>query len=374
VNNGGIPLVRATDISDGRLSFDKARNISIEQHKSLTKYRKSKRGDVLVSKSGSLGVCAIVDVDHEFSIYESIIVLQSKPMLCPEFLLWLMRDDRTQLRMIGEKVGSSVAHLNIEMFRKLAIQIPTLTEQTAIADVLSDAVALIQSLENLIAKKLYIKQGAMHELLKPKDGWVAKKLGDVITGFQNGYGFSAKGYVNDGIPIVTMAQIGLDGKFKFDETKIRRWKKEDLNSLKSFHLNNGDVIIAMTDVTPEKNLIGRMTIVETDRILLLNQRVGHLRIDKSKVNPNILTALSNMKNWRNYSIASASLGVQANIGTRDILNGILELPSIEEQIRIATILSDMDAEIAALENKLAKYRRLKQGMMQNLLTGRIRLL
>ena len=107
---------------------------------------------------------------------------------------------------------------------------------------------------------------------------------------------------------------------------------------------------------------------------MLNQRVGHLRIDKSKVNPNILTALSNMKNWRNYSIASASLGVQANIGTRDILNGILELPSIEEQIRIATILSDMDAEIAALENKLAKYRRLKQGMMQNLLTGRIRLL
>ncbi len=77
VNIGGIPLIRANDIAGGKLSFVEARTISMRQHKALTKYRRPKRDDILVSKSGSLGVCAIVDVDDEFSIYESIIVLQS---------------------------------------------------------------------------------------------------------------------------------------------------------------------------------------------------------------------------------------------------------------------------------------------------------
>jgi hypothetical protein len=86
VESGGIPLVRATDIAKGKLSFDKARTISIQQHKKLTKYRRAKRGDVLVSKSGSLGVCAIVDTDQEFSIYESIIVLQANSSLDSKFL------------------------------------------------------------------------------------------------------------------------------------------------------------------------------------------------------------------------------------------------------------------------------------------------
>lgn len=200
-----------------------------------------------------------------------------------------------------------------------------------------------------------------------------KKLGELITSFQNGYGFSAEGYVKYGTPIVTMAQIGLDGSFQFDETKVNYWRPEDFNQLTNFHLKNGDVIIAMTDVTPQKNLIGRMTIVKTLKTLLLNQRVGHLRIDKYKVNPIFLATLSNMKKWRNYSIASASLGVQANIGTKDILSGTIQIPSIEEQTRIATILSDMDAEISTLETKLTKYKQVKQGMMQELLTGRIRL-
>ena len=66
VSRGGFPLIRATDIATGKLKFTIARNISARQHKELTKYRRAERNDVLVSKSGSLGVCAIVDCDNEF--------------------------------------------------------------------------------------------------------------------------------------------------------------------------------------------------------------------------------------------------------------------------------------------------------------------
>jgi type I restriction enzyme S subunit len=168
VESGGIPLVRATDIAKGKLSFDKARTISIQQHKKLTKYRRAKRGDVLVSKSGSLGVCAIVDTDQEFSIYESIIVLQANSSLDSKFLLSLIRDEQTQVRMIGEKVGSTVGHLNLEMFRKLVIPLPPLPEQRSIAATLSDVDALITSLDKLIAKQRHLKTATMQQLLTGK--------------------------------------------------------------------------------------------------------------------------------------------------------------------------------------------------------------
>ncbi|MGL2999427.1 restriction endonuclease subunit S [Flavobacterium sp. RSSB_23] len=258
--------------------------------------------------------------------------------------------------------------------KKLPIIVPpSIKEQTAIATALSDADALITSLEKLISKKRNIKQGAMQQLLQPKEGWEVKKLGDVIINFQNGYGFSAIGYVKSGIPIITMAQIGLNGSFNFDETKVNFWKPEDFSVLKNFHIKNGDLIIAMTDVTPEKNLIGRMAIVKTNQTLLLNQRVGLLRLDNTKVNAYFLKTLSNMRSWRTYCIGSASLGVQANIGTKDILNGELSLPNINEQNKIAEILYDMDTEITALEQKLEKYKKVKLGMMQELLTGKTRL-
>jgi len=269
--------------------------------------------------------------------------------------------------------GSTFLEISPKNLKSIQIPLPPLPEQEAIAEVLSDTDELIGALEKRIAKKRLIKQGAMQTLLTPKDDWEVKKLGEIIHSFQNGYGFSAKGYVNVGTPIVTMAQIGLNGTFQYDKENVNKWQLSDFHRLKDFHLKNGDVIIAMTDVTPQKNLIGRMTIVKTSETLLLNQRVGLLRLDKKKINATILCTLSNMKKWRNYSIASASLGVQANIGTKDILNGVLILPPIQEQTRIATILSDMDNEINALEKKLSKTKELKQGLMQQLLTGKIRL-
>jgi len=168
VNSGGIPLIRASNIAGGRLSFAEARTISVRQHNELTKYRRPKRGDVLVSKSGSLGVCAIVDVDIEFSVYESIIVIQVNNLLNSDFILWLIRDEQTQSRVVGEKVGSTVGHLNLEMFRKLIIPLPPLPEQKAIATILSNQDEEITALEKRLTKTKAIKQGMMQELLTGK--------------------------------------------------------------------------------------------------------------------------------------------------------------------------------------------------------------
>jgi type I restriction enzyme S subunit len=169
VEEQGVPLIRATDISSGQLLFKDALSISRLQHKQLTKYRKPQKGDILVSKSGSLGVCALVDTNKEFSIYESIIVLQpNSEKIDSIFLLWIMRFEQTQKRLLGEKVGSTVGHLNLINFRLLSLTIPKISEQKKIASLLNEYSILLQQEQNYLKKLKQLKTGLMQDLLTGK--------------------------------------------------------------------------------------------------------------------------------------------------------------------------------------------------------------
>jgi type I restriction enzyme S subunit len=373
----GIPYVMTGDLKElvSEIDFDNCKQISTRDYKLLSKKIKNSKGDVILARYATIGTVSYVDINFDFIVSYSCVTIKPNPSKLSGLFLFNYFKSRTFKIEVNNVINANTqANVGIGDLNTMKIALPSLSEQTAIATALSDADGLITGLEKLIAKKRNIKQGAMQQLLQPKEGWEVKKLGDVIINFQNGYGFSAIGYVKSGIPIITMAQIGLDGSFNFDESKVNFWKPEDFSMLKNFHIKNGDLIIAMTDITPEKNLIGRMAIVKTNRTLLLNQRVGLLRLDDTKVNAYFLKTLSNMRVWRTYCIGSASLGVQANIGTKDILNGELSLPNINEQNKIAEILYDMDTEINALKQKLEKYKKVKLGMMQELLTGKTRLL
>jgi type I restriction enzyme S subunit len=261
-----------------------------------------KKNDILICVSNGskrlIGKCALIDSMTEGKAFGAFMSIYRSKF--NRYVFYVFQSDVIQ-KQINEVLGATINQITNKDLFNFQIPFPPLLEQKSIADILSDTDELIQVLERRIAKKRLIKQGVMRKLLTPKEGWETKKLGDLVHSFQNGYGFSAKGYIKNGTPIVTMAQIGLDGSFQYNPNKVNRWIQTDFDSLKSFHLINGDVIIAMTDVTPQKNLIGRMTIVRTDKTLLLNQRVGHLRIDNTKVNPIVLCTLSNMNNWRYYS-------------------------------------------------------------------------
>jgi len=169
VSIGGIPLVRARDFSAGKLSFKETRNISKKQHDSLTKYRKAKRGDILVSKSGSLGVCALVDTDKEFSIYESVICLQLiTNMVTPEFLIWIMRSYFIQKIFLNFTVGSTVGHVNIADFKKLRIPLPKIDEQKQIASILWNIDSKIQKQMIYKSSLKLLQKGLMQKLLTGK--------------------------------------------------------------------------------------------------------------------------------------------------------------------------------------------------------------
>lgn len=201
----------------------------------------------------------------------------------------------------------------------------------------------------------------------PKE-WKIVRIEDVIEDYQNGYAFSAKKYAKSGLPIVSMSSISLDGRFQFSYDKCKFWDESKKEDLKSFLLKKGDVIIAMTDVTPDKNLIGRMALVTINDTFLLNQRVGLFRLKKDVICNKFLAYIGNSSSWINYCQNISSQGAQANIGTKDIRRSYIPLPPLPEQQKIADILSTVDEKIAVIDQQITATEELKKGLMQRLLT------
>jgi type I restriction enzyme S subunit len=140
VESGGYPLVRTTDINNGVLSLKNVKFISEEQHKKVTARRITKRGDLLMSKSGTLGTCAIVDTDIEFSTYESIFTIRPKKTLLNNiFLISLIRNSSFQEKLLGGKVGAGVAHLNLNMLRDFIFPLPPIELQKQFSKLLNNS-------------------------------------------------------------------------------------------------------------------------------------------------------------------------------------------------------------------------------------------
>ncbi|MBK9984680.1 MAG: restriction endonuclease subunit S [Saprospiraceae bacterium] len=244
---------------------------------------------------------------------------------------------------------------------------PTKAEQIAIATALNDAEALITGLEKLIAKKRNIKQGAMQELLRPKEGWVEKKLGDCLKQNPN-YGINAAAVpYNESLPVyLRITDITEDGKYS-----KKNIVSVDLFASSSYYLEKGDLVFARTGASVGKTY-------------LYNNRDGKLVfagfLIRVKVNPDKLipeyfqfyTQTSAYWNWiRSNSMRTGQPGINGN----EFKELPISLPpTLKEQSVICKVLIDMDAEIDSFEKKLEKYKMIKQGMMQNLLTGKIRLI
>jgi len=242
---------------------------------------------------------------------------------------------------------SGVPGVNRNDLHQLMVRLPPLPEQRAIAAALSDVDALISALDRLIAKKRDIKQAAMQQLLTGKTRlpgfrgeWKVKKLGDILKVC---HGKSQRGIVaNDGkFPILaTGGEIGRTNEFLHDKPSVLIGRK-------------GTIDAPQYVDTPFWTID---TLFFTD--------ISDLAI------PKFIFYKFNMINWRNYNEAS---GVPSlNASTIEAIE--FECPKTEEQQAIAAVLSDMDSEIAALEQRRDKTRALKQGMMQELLTGKTRLL
>ncbi len=294
-----------------------------------------------------------------------------------DFLYWFLMSDAFAARMKVTATGSTVRHTsNGSVYRSLIPLPPTKTEQDAIAEALSDADALIESLEQLIAKKRHLKQGATLELLTGRNrlpGFVGKwdqvNLGELFT-FKNGLN-KGKEFFGYGTPIVNYMDVFRSSKINCSDLNGR--VSLSVQEMKNFNVRKGDVLFTRTSETPEEVGLASVVLDEPYQTVF-SGFVLRARPRNAMLCNQFKAYCFRSDHVRRQIVAKASYTTRALTNGRILSAVVLPVPSPAEQTAIAAILTDMDAEIAALEAKLAKARQIKQGMMHNLLTGKIRLI
>jgi type I restriction enzyme S subunit len=355
VLSDGLPCIRYGEIYTTYTDYIKT-FVSFISRAVANQSQRIQKGDLLFAGSGEtaeeIGKCVAFVDDEEAYAGGDIVILTPKGV-DSLFLGYLMNDTIMVCQKSRVGQGDAVVHISAKNLGELLIPLPpTKAEQTAIAAALSDADALISGLEKLIAKKRNIKQGAMQKLLTGKKRlqgfsgeWEVKKLGEVCSKITTG--------------------------------------KLDANAMKE----NGEYRF----YTCAKSFYFIDKYAFDDEALLISgngENVGYVHYYRGKFNAYqrtyVLTGFNSNIHYLNLYLdrfLEARITAEVNAGnTPYIKMGTLTdmeiaVPiDIEEQTAIAQIISDMDAEIEELEQKLDKYKMIKQGMMQELLTGKTRLI
>lgn len=273
-----------------------------------------------------------------------------------------------------EKLASPGAQLNInlEKLRPYLLPVPTLPEQHAIATALSDVDALLEGLEQLIAKKRNIKQATMQQLLTGQtrlpgfsEEWEVKRLGDVGK-FLKGSGVKKDEALSGSFPCIRYGEIYTVHN-DFIKT-FNSWISPEV-AAGAAQLKMGDLLFAGSGET--KTEIGKCVAFVDDIEAYAGGDIVILR--PSGLNSIFMGYYCNSKPVCAQKASKGQGDAVVHISAAALSSITIRIPALAEQTAIAQTLTDMDTELTALESRLTKTRALKQGMMQELLTGRTRL-
>jgi type I restriction enzyme S subunit len=325
-----------------------------------------KAGDILVTVKGS-GSGTLVEADDSYCISRQLMAIRVKEWNA-KFLFYSLLYNASKIKTSSTGLIPGLSRFDI-LDQEIPLP-PTLAEQEAIAEALGDADAFIESLEQLISKKRQIKQGAMQELLTGKrrlpgfsGEWETKRLGDIAE-IRDGTHQTPK-YVENGIPFYSVENVTNDD---FTNTKFIS-EAEHRFLTRFFKIEKGDIL--MTRI----GSIGDCKFIDWDVDASFYVSLALLKIRKGYSAEFICHYSKTEAFKKDIELHSLQSAIPKKINLGPISDVKIKIPdNSDEQEAIAAILSDMDSEITALEEKLAKARQLKQGMMQELLTGRIRLL
>jgi len=380
----GTFLVTAKNVRMGFIDYQESQEyVETALYDSIMRRGKPLIGDILITTEAPLGNVAQVDRE-DIALAQRIIKYRPKnDALFTTYLKHYFLSERFQRILDDHSSGSTAKGIKGSVLHQLPIVIPPLPEQRAIATALSDVDALLAAQDKLIAKKRDIKQAAMQQLLTGKQrlpgfsgGWEVKTLGDLFT-FSGGYSASRDQLSVEGHCYLHYGDIHGSSKTSIDtEVDYQDIPKLDIPlkqvSTKSL-LKDGDVVFV--DASEDDEGTSKHVVVVNKSNLPFISGL-HTIVAKSKID-------ELAHEYRHYCFQTQAIRQQFlfyAVGTK--VSGIsktnmpkltLPVPSIPEQTAIAAVLSDMDADLAALEQQRDKTRAVKQGMMQELLTGRIRL-
>ncbi len=346
-----------------------------------------RKGDVLFIRSSvkpsGVGLTAVVEEDIPQTVYSGFLIrFRDDGALYLNFKRHCFSETNFRRRVIGASSVSANTNINQNNLKQLYIAIPlTHAEQKAIAEALSDVDDLIGSLEKLIAKKRAIKTGAMQQLLTGKQrlpgfegAWETKSFGNIFD--YHSTATNSRSDLNDDSNTYYVHYGDIHTKFH-SHLDFRKTRPPTINRCKCKNatcLKNGDWVMA--DASEDYDGVGKSIEIhglEDGTAAVAGLHTFLLR----EKNPTFVTGfkghLGNLKSLHDQFLRVATGMKVYGVSKTALKDLMLPVPHPAEQTAIAEVLSDMDAEIQALEAKLRKTKALKQGMMQELLTGKTRL-
>ena len=374
----GRPFLRSQNVGWGILNLHDLAFITDEIH-ALFDASEIKEGDVLLNITGaSIGRSAVADIAvARGNVNQHVCEIRPDPkQLSSEFLNSYLLSAAGQRQIDNFQAGGNRQGLNYSQIRSFLIPRPCLREQRAIAEALSDADGLLGALEALIAKKRAIKQAAMQQLLTGKTRlpgfsgeWETTSMGRIGSTYS---GLSGKGKPDFGIGdahyvtfLNILENVVLNSE-QFENVRVAPGESQN-------RVLKGDLLFNGTSETPGDLAMGAV-MAEQEENLYLNSFCFGFRIhDQSKYHPLFLAYFFRGITGRAIMCVLAQGATRYNMSKSQFLTLKLSIPNVEEQTAIAAVLSDLDTEITMLERQQHKTRAIKQGMMQQLLTGRVRL-
>ena len=365
----GIFMVTAADINEGRIQLETARKTTEVAYRTLLSPKsKPKRNDILLTKDGSLGRLAVVGNDL-ICINQSVAVIRPNEKVEPNFLKLLLESPRYQRRMLDDAGGSTIKHIYITIVNLMPIALPpSRDEQRAIAGALSDVDALIGALDQFIAKKRDLKQATMQQLLTGQ-----KRL----PGFGVGSRFKQTdvGQIPEDWRVEAVGEISLVGRGRVISHREIAVAISPLYPVYSSQTSNNGIMGYLDTFEFEGEYITWTT--DGANAGTVFHRNG--RFNCTNVCGTIKLNRDNAVFVSKVLAGIAPRHVSRNLGNPKLMNDVMKRilvplpPSVAEQTATADVLSEMVVELAALEQRRDKTRALKQGMMQELLTGKTRL-
>jgi type I restriction enzyme S subunit len=367
VKSSEFHFVNGNNLVNDRISItDSTMCVSEAEYKTLRKNLTDRT--LLLSINGTIGNLAFYNGERVI-LGKSAAYISVGKAVSRRFISYCLKSRPTSLFFDNELTGTTIRNLSLQSLRNTPVPMPpTIDEQCAIAGALSDVDALLGALDRLIAKKRDLKQAAMQQLLTGQTRlpgfhgeWEVKRLGDVVEKLVGGGtpSRSDPAFWGNEVPWVTVKDFATFQPRQTQESITRIGLKNSASHL----------IPAGTLITSTRMALGKAVIYEVDVAINQDLKAVFLKPSSSveflyywfEHNAQMIDELGSGSTVKGISIAE--------------LKGLpFPLLSVPEQTAIAEVLTDMDAELAALEQRRDKTRALKQGMMQELLTGMTRLI
>jgi type I restriction enzyme, S subunit len=362
----GVTYVQGFNVADGGFNLHGIKQVSLEFH-SQHKRSHLRQGDLLTVQTGDIGLSTVVDARLQGSNCHALIISRfRKGMADPRFFMRLFNSSAGRQTLRAIETGTTMKHLNVRDMLDLLVPVPPLTEQAAISDALDEISAQIKLIEQFTAKRQAIRQAMMQQLLTGRTRlpgfeapWRRVPIGDVLV---------PRLERNTEAEVLDVLSCTKHHGFvrSLDFFKNQVFSRE-LGGYRVIH--RGDIGYPANHV--EEGSIGVQELVDRGLVspiyVVMAAREGQ--------NTHFLHRLLKLDSCiHEFSrITNSSVNRRGSLRWREFSQIRVLVPSHAEQCAISSVLRDVESDISILQARLAKAKAIKQGMVQELLTGRTRL-